>query len=143
MRNLFRNALAALTVAVVLSAVGPASANEPKRVQITGEVIDTWCYTTQIMYAIGTAHHRCAVWCAVGGIPVSILDEEDNVYVVLKVEGDSKNVANPTVVDIQTHEVTVDGMLYERDGVNYLIVEKVLSNGGIVNLSHEEIPVQP
>ena len=45
-------------------------ANTARRVKLTGEVIDSWCQTTGIMYALGTAHHQCAIWCAVGGIPV-------------------------------------------------------------------------
>ncbi len=50
-----------------------------------GELIDTWCSITGIMFAYGTAHHQCAVWCAVGGIPVSIKDKDDNTYLVLKI----------------------------------------------------------
>ena len=121
----------------------PADSATPKRVQVSGEIIDTWCYVTEIMFALGTAHHQCAVWCAVGGIPVSILGEDGNVYMVLKVEGDSDNVANTKIIDIQTHKVTVDGDLYERDGVRYLIVTQVLADGGIVNLTHDEYGIQP
>jgi hypothetical protein len=130
-------------LALVLSLAAPAHAAAPTRVQVTGEIIDTWCYVTEIMYALGTAHHQCAVWCAVGGIPVSVLGEDGNVYVVLKVEDDDTNVANPRIVNIQTHKVTVDGDLYERDGVRYLIVTKVADNQGIVNLTHEEYGIQP
>ncbi|MBH61571.1 MAG: hypothetical protein CL569_03800 [Alphaproteobacteria bacterium] len=111
--------------------------------QVSGEIVDTWCYVTEIMYALGTAHHQCAVWCAVGGIPVSILGEDGNVYVVLNVEDDDQNVANPKVVNIQTHKVTVDGDLFERDGVRYLIVTQVLADGGIVNMTHEDYGIQP
>ena len=95
------------------------------------------------MIAQGTAHHQCAVWCALGGIPVSILGEDGNAYVILKVEGDGTSVANPTIVKIQTHKATVDGDLYERDGVRYLIVTQVADDQGIVNLNHEEYGVQP
>ena len=49
-------ALAALTTAL------PALASTPDRVRVTGEIVDTWCYVTEIMYAEGTAHHQCAVW---------------------------------------------------------------------------------
>jgi hypothetical protein len=110
---------------------------------VTGEIVDTWCYVTEIMYAQGTAHHQCAVWCAVGGIPVSVLGDDGQVYVVLKVEDDGTNVANPRVVEIQSHRVTVDGDLYERDGVRYLIVTQVADDQGIVNLTHEEFGIQP
>jgi hypothetical protein len=46
-------------------------------------------------------------------------------------------------VTIQTHQVTVDGDLYVRDGVNYLIVHKVADDKGVVNLTHKEHGVQP
>ena len=122
---------------------GSAQAAGPKRVQVTGELIDTWCYVTEIMYAQGTAHHQCAVWCAVGGIPVSIRDDNGAVYVVLKVEGDDTSVANDRIVRIQTHKVSVDGDLYERDGVKYLVVTQVADDKGIVNMTHEEYGIQP
>lgn len=115
----------------------------PQRVNVTGEIIDTWCYVTEIMFALGTAHHQCAVWCAVGGIPVSILGEDGKVYIVLKIDDDEANVANPRIVDIQSQKVTVNGDLYERDGVNYLIVTQVTDEFGIVNLTHEEYGIQP
>ena len=135
--------LCAAIIACAAALNAPAEAATPKRVQVSGEIVDTWCYVTEIMYALGTAHHKCAVWCAVGGIPVSILDEDGNVYVVLKVEDYDQNVANPKVVDIQTHKITVDGDLYERDGVRHLIVTQVLADGGIVNMTHEDYGIQP
>ncbi len=139
MKKLF-SAVAALIVAL---AVVPGAQAAAKRVKITGEIIDTWCYVTEIMYGLGTAHHQCAVWCAVGGIPVSVKDDKDDVYVVLKVEGDDTSVANQRIINIQTHKVTVDGDLYERDGVKYLIVTQVADDKGIVNLTHDEYGIQP
>ncbi len=138
MKGIRMTAAAGLLMAAL---AGPALSAE--RVQVTGEIIDTWCYVTEIMYAEGTAHHQCAVWCAVGGIPVSILGEDGKVYMVLKLEGDDVSVANPTIVKIQTHKVTVDGDLYERDGVNYLVVSQVADDQGIVNLTHEDYGIQP
>ncbi len=128
---------------LALALYGAAAAGQAKRVKITGEIIDTWCYVTEIMYGLGTAHHQCAVWCAVGGIPVSVLGDDGKVYVVLKVEGDDVSVSNPRIVKIQTHKVTVEGDLYERDGVRYLVVTQVADDKGIVNLTHEEYGVQP
>ena len=110
---------------------------------MTGEIIDAWCYITAIMYAQGSGHHRCAIWCAVGGIPVSLAGKDGNTYMVLKIEGDSQNVANPSVLKIQSHEVSVEGDLYERDGVKYLIVTQVHDDKGVINLTHKEHGVQP
>jgi len=123
------------------AALGKTTA--PKRVQITGEIVDTWCYVTEIMFAQGTAHYQCAIWCALGGIPVSVVDKDGKVYMVLRVEDDDTSVANPKLVTIQANEVTVDGDLYVRDGVNYLMVNKIADNKGIINLTQEEYGIQP
>jgi len=137
----FLNLAVALSLALM---VAPgAQAAKSKRVSVTGEIVDTWCYVTEIMYGLGTAHHQCAVWCAVGGIPVSVKSDDGSVYVVLKVEEDDSSVANPRLLNIQTHQVTVDGDLYERDGVKYLIVTQVANDKGIVNMTHEEYGIQP
>ena len=133
----------ALCFALSSFTLSSTHAAEGQRVTLTGELIDTWCYTSEIMYALGTAHHKCAVWCAVGGIPVSIRTEDDQVYVILKVEEDDTSVANPRLVEIQTHQVTVNGDLYARDGVNYLIVDQVADDHGIVHINHEYFGIQP
>lgn len=133
-----------LLAAAALTTMGTAAHVEAaERVHVTGELVDTWCSVSGIMFAYGTAHHQCAVWCAVGGIPVSIKAPDGTFYMVLRLDGDDTSVANPRLVDIQTHEVTVDGDLYRRDGVNYLLVDQVASDGGIVNLTHEEYGVVP
>lgn len=133
----------AVAMAGLIAAALPASAEEPKRVTVTGEVIDSWCYLSEIMWALGSAHHRCAVWCARGGVPVSILGEDEEVYVLLLVEDDPGVIGNEAVFRSQTNEVVVDGDLYERDGVKYLAVTEIVEDRGIVNFSHEDFDVQP
>ena len=135
--------LSLVAVVVLAATVSPSAHAAAKRVTVTGEIVDTWCYVTEIMYGLGTAHHQCAIWCAVGGIPVSVKDDKGDVYVVLKVEGDDTSVANQRIINIQTHRVTVNGDLYERDGVKYLIVTQVANDKGIINLTHEEYGIQP
>lgn len=133
----------AVATAGLIAAALPVSAEEPKRVTVTGEVIDSWCYLSEIMWALGSAHHRCAVWCARGGVPVSILGEDEEVYVLLLVEDDPGVIGNEAVFRSQTNEVVVDGDLYERDGVKYLAVTEIVEDRGIVNFSHEDFDVQP
>jgi len=133
----------ALSVALLGVATSAVSAATPQRVKVTGEVIDSWCYLSEIMYSEGTAHHQCAIWCAAGGIPVGILGEDGTVYIVLKLGDDTTNVANQAIIDIQTHKITVDGDLIERDGMNYLLINQVVADQGIVNLTHEDYGIQP
>ncbi len=138
------------TILVILSAVLTLAAGLPaaaaaagQRVKVTGEVIDSWCYLTEIMYPEGTAHHQCALWCAAGGIPVGILADDGTVYTVLKLGDDSTSNANPKVLEIQSHRVTVEGDLYARDGINYLLIDRVVDDEGIVKLTHDDYGIQP
>ncbi len=124
-------------------AAPPAQAAESQKVTVTGEIIDSWCYLSEIMWAEGSAHHRCAVWCARGGVPVGILGEDEEVYILLMMENDPSVIGNKAVFRMQTNEVVVTGDLYERDSVKYLAVNEVVEDHGIVNYSHEEFDIQP
>lgn len=138
-------------LAGLLALVAPVAANaqtKPKPIEIKGEVIDTWCYLSGVMGGpeaiVGTAHHTCALWCAAGGIPVGVRAEDGTVYMVLKLKGEDPLEQSDTVMEIQSHTITARGQHYVRDGVNYLVVEKVVADAGIVNPTHEEYgPVPP
>ena len=134
-----------LILAGVLLLAGGAAAQAatPQRVTVTGEFIDTWCYLTEIMYPEGSAHHQCAIWCAAGGVPVGIKGDDGTVYMVLRFGDETANVAAPRVLAIQSHRVTVDGDFYARDGINYLLVDRVVDDKGIVHLTHDEYGIQP
>lgn len=121
----------------------PAYAAKEGQVRVTGEVIDAWCYVSEIMYPLGTAHHQCALWCAVGGIPVGILDDAGVVHILLEMPGETANVKPEGVLRIQSHRVTFEGRAIERDGVKYLLVSKLIDDAGIVNQTHEEHGIQP
>ncbi len=135
-----------LLAAALIAMAGPALSAEGERVKVTGEIIDTWCYFSGVMGApasvVGTAHHTCAIWCAAGGIPVGVLAEDGTVYMVLKWEG-NPDVAGNTLLSVQSHEIVADGVLHVRDGINYLIVEKVVADNGIVNETHNDFGVVP
>jgi hypothetical protein len=138
--------IAGLLAIVIVFGIGtPAhAAPAPQRVKVTGEIIDSWCQISNIMgVGVGTAHHQCAIWCAVGGVPIGIQGEDGKAYILLKVEDKDDVVANPTMVDIQTDRITADADYYERDGVNYLVVTKIVSDEGIVTLNHKEFGIVP
>jgi len=149
-RYSLRSTLSLALQTVVLGALlfTQSHAAEGKKVTLTGEMIDTWCYVSQIMggsdVVTGTAHHVCAVWCAAGGIPVGLLNNEDQkVYMVLSFEGDDTSVANDKILDLQSRELTVTGTTFELDGLNYINIDKVINDNGIVNLTHEKYGIIP
>lgn len=122
-------------------------AADPQRVQITGEVIDTWCYYSGVMggpdAVVGTAHHTCALWCSAGGIPVGILGDDGEVYMVLKVDQDDHSAGGDTLLSLASYAVTADGLLYERDGIKYIVVADVVAEDTISNRNHEDFGPVP
>ncbi|NUB43285.1 hypothetical protein GEU84_002725 [Fertoebacter nigrum] len=140
--------LAGAVLAAVLAAGGPGlAATDGQRITVTGEFIDTWCYFSGVMggtdAVVGSAHHTCAMWCSAGGIPVGLLAEDGQIYMVLKVEGDDANAGGDTLLTLASDTITADGIAYSRDGLNYIVVEKVVSNAGIVNQNHADYGVVP
>ncbi|WP_299550520.1 hypothetical protein [uncultured Tateyamaria sp.] len=136
MRSLILSALAAMGLPLA------GQAAEGTRIQVTGEIIDTWCYYSGVMGSpdavVGSAHHTCALWCSAGGIPVGLLAEDGTVYMVLKVGEDDQTAGGDTTLKLAAHTVEADGMLYERDGLNYLVVSDVVSDLDITNQNHDD-----
>ncbi len=139
--KMIKGALAALAVAT------PLHAAEGERIQVTGEIIDTWCYFSGVMggpdAVIGTAHHACALWCSAGGIPVGLLAEDGTVYMVLKIEGSAASAGGDTQLKLASHVITADGLVYERDGLKYLVVEDVVADLDIQVENHLDYGTVP
>lgn len=136
-----------LMAAALSLTAGSAMAADGTPIEVTGEIIDTWCYYSGVMggpdATVGTAHHTCAMWCAAGGIPVGMLTEDGTVYMVVKWEGNADLADGQALLDVQSHEITAKGMAYERDGINYIFVEEVVADNGITNINHEDFGVIP
>ncbi len=129
-------------VLMMLAGALPATAQTAaERIEVTGEMIDTWCYFSGVMggyeAVVGSGHHTCALWCAAGGIPVGLKADDGTVYMVLKLEGADPLAEPETLLTVASDRLTADGLHYVRDGVNYLVVEEVVANEGIVALTHE------
>ncbi len=133
---------AAVTAFLSLPGASAQAAQEGERVTIRGEAIDTWCYFSGVMggpdAVVGSAHHTCALWCSAGGIPVGLLGEDGQVYMVLKIEDDATSNGGDTQLSIASHVITADGMLYQRDGINYIVVSKVVADEDIQAMTHED-----
>jgi hypothetical protein len=131
-------ALFGLACALVAAPQGASA----ERIRVTGEMIDTWCYFSGVMggpdAVVGSAHHTCALWCAAGGIPVGLRADDGTVYMVLKLDGADPLGAPETLLEVASDRLTAEGESYLRDGVNYIVVSKVVANDGIVNRTHED-----
>ncbi|MEK6204879.1 MAG: hypothetical protein N2B02_04520 [Amylibacter sp.] len=140
---MFNAKIIGLTIAgLALLATSALAKENGERITVTGEAIDTWCYYSGVMggpdAVQGTAHHTCALWCSAGGIPVGLLAEDGTVYMVLKIENDDTSNGGDTQLSIASHAITADGMYYARDGINYLVVSKIVADQGIISQTHED-----
>lgn len=125
---------------------GPASANG-EEITIRGEFIDTWCYFSGVMggpdAVQGTAHHTCALWCSAGGIPVGLLAEDGTVYMILSIEGDDQSASGARQLALASHTVTAEVTVFARDGLNYITIDRIVEDEGIVNVNHDVFGVVP
>lgn len=123
------------------------AASDGESVTIKGEFIDTWCYFSGVMggpdAVVGSAHHTCAMWCSAGGVPVGLLGDDGQVYMVLKIETDDGSNGGDTQLSLASDTVNVDGVVYRRDGLNYIVVSKITANEGITRLTHADYGVVP
>jgi len=93
-----------------------------KDVQVTGEVIDTFCYSA--MGAKGTGHKQCGIDCAKKGIPVGLLEKgTDNIHILLPTK--DKTALPDEVVNKMGETATITGHQYKKGGVAFLTVESV------------------
>jgi hypothetical protein len=93
-----------------------------KDVNVTGEVIDTFCYTA--MGAKGTSHKQCGIDCAKKGIPVGLLEKgTEKIHILLPTK--DKTALPDEVVNKMGETVTVTGHPYSKGGVAFLTVESV------------------
>ena len=138
--KILATSLAALVATSALAAGG-------EKVRLTGEMIDTWCYYSGVMgppeATLGTAHRVCALWCSAGGIPVGLLTGDGTVYMVVSWLGQAGVADGETLLPVASHRLTVEGERFSRDGIDYLVVERVVADQGIVNITHEEWGITP
>ncbi len=115
-----RGTISAAAAALFLVLSGTSFGAEPMPMTVTGEVIDTYCYSTA--GAKGEGHRTCGLACAEKGIPVALLENgSDKVYVLLP-----KKNATPVpkgLVDKMGRQVTVTGKMFSVGGSQFLTVE--------------------
>ena len=71
--------LAALTLGLV--AQGPLTARAQDDVTVKGEIVDLACYLSKGKK--GADHKSCAQMCAKGGVPMGVLTESDELYLLI------------------------------------------------------------
>ena len=86
---------------------------------VKGEIVDLSCYMTQ--GAHGKEHQQCAQSCIERGIPMGLLTESGDVYLLL--ENHKQKEAYETAKKHAAEIVEVTGPVSERGGVKALRVD--------------------
>ena len=107
-------AFASLFIAHNVQAMG-------KKKAITGTVVDTYCLVTMNMG--GASHVKCGTSCAENGAPLGV--KEDKTGTVYLVAGHNKNMtfAPSGLQKYLEQRVTVNGTVFERDGLKMIVVD--------------------
>ncbi|MGD0037971.1 MAG: hypothetical protein ABSC53_11855 [Bacteroidota bacterium] len=116
-----------ITVLAVFIFSGVALAQQNgKQITIVGEVVESQCYITGLNGpGKGLSHKDCALKCAKGGIPLSILEDKTG---TLYLAGQSKKAmagANELLLPFVAEKVKVTGRLFEKGGMKMLLISKV------------------
>ena len=89
---------------------------------VSGEVVDLACYLHDSSMR-GTAHKKCAETCAKKKIPMGVLTDDGQVYVLLEDSANPKGLNDALAKAAQ--KVTVEGTKVSQGGVNGIVVGSV------------------
>jgi hypothetical protein len=113
--------LATLAVSLSLSVLGigfPATGRAQEEVSVHGEILDMACYMSK--GSKGAAHKACAVMCAKKGVPIGVLTDTGEVYLLL----DDHNNPDPydAAKKLAGERAQIDGKKYDKQGVASIVV---------------------
>ena len=113
--------LAASSLALTLMMVGvtfPAIGQAQEDVTVQGEILDMACYMAK--GSKGAAHKACAVMCAKKGVPMGVLTDAGEVYLLL----DDHNNPDPydATKKLSGERAEVTGKKYNKQGVASIVV---------------------
>ena len=108
------------TVSFLLAGLAlPAVAQED--ITVKGEILDLSCYLSHDLK--GRSHRSCAQQCAKRGLPIGVLSESGEVYLLLE----DHNNAEPydKAKELAGDKAEVKGKKFAKGGVNSILVGEV------------------
>jgi len=90
---------------------------------ITGEVVDLSCYLHHPETSRGASHKKCAETCAKKGLPMGILTDDNQIFLLLEDHENPKAYA--TALEGAAKTITLEGKKVNNGGVNGVVVESV------------------
>jgi len=90
---------------------------------ITGEVVDMACYMPHPDTGRGPGHRKCADTCLKKGLPIGLVTDDKQVYLLLEDHENPKAYAQ--LKDKAAEKITVEGNKTTQGGVNAMVVESI------------------
>ncbi len=95
-----------------------------REMTIVGEVVDTWCYCSQVMGdGRGEAHKKCARLCVGGGVTAGIVTDDGTLYIAAKYQA-YKGCAG-LLLPYVAKRVRAKGWVAERGGCKVMKITSV------------------
>jgi hypothetical protein len=92
--------------------------------EVTGEVVDAWCFTSQTMGpGRGDRHQACGLACAAGGVTLGIVDDKGTLYIAAKHKG--YKGCKELLMPFMAKRVHVVGWLAQAGGCNVMKINEV------------------
>jgi hypothetical protein len=120
-RPIRRAALVAPLAAALVSLGSVALAADT----LSGEIVDLACYMPhpEPGHGSGPGHRKCADTCLKKGLPMGLVTDDQQVWLLLEDHQNPKPYA--TLKDKAAEHVTIEGTKTPRGGVNGFVVETV------------------
>jgi hypothetical protein len=117
-RSMIAGAVLNLAAGALLASALPASAET-----LTGEIVDMACYVAHPATGRGPSHRKCADTCLKKGMPMGLLTEDKQLYLLLEDHDNPKPYQQLREKAAET--VTVEGDKKSEGGVQGLVVSDV------------------
>jgi len=108
--------------AVHLPSKGEKAAAQGQETTLTAEVIDVSCYLRDGLK--GEKHKMCTEACAKQNIPLVLLADNGSLYIPIT-SAMPGTLQNDKLVKYSESKVEVKGRIFQRNGVNGIIIESV------------------
>jgi hypothetical protein len=90
---------------------------------LSGEIVDLACYIPHPETSKGPSHRKCAETCVKKGLPMGLVTDDKQVYLILEDHDNPKPYAQ--LKEKAAEKVTIEGKKVENGGVQGFVVGAV------------------
>ncbi len=120
--NVYTVAMAVILLTAIVGFAGAGQHDEHEQITVRGELMDTACYLAHPDTGQGEDHRKCASMCVKKGVPMSVLDGEGDLYLLLPDHANES--VYEQVKEWAADQVEITGRLVNQGGLKGIVVEK-------------------